>query len=152
MRRLSEDPEPVRSASPARFRILVVEDDAEFAELVHLELASAGYHVRVARSVGEARQILRDETHPHLIVSDIRMPGGLGFELLRCERTDAVRVPVVLMSAFPTSKLPEFAEVAGAAFLAKPFSFDQLHALIRKVLSKPVANRLVSFDFREGAP
>jgi hypothetical protein len=50
------------------------------------------------------------------------------------------------------SELPKFAEAAGAAFLAKPFLFDQLHALIGNVLSKPVGSRLVSFDFRDGAP
>jgi DNA-binding response OmpR family regulator len=150
VRHLSEDSESVRSAAPAR--ILVVEDDTAFAELVQLELASSGYHVRVARSVGEARQILRDDTHPHLIVSDIRMPGGLGFELLWCERADAVRVPVVLMSGFPTPEFREFAEAAGAAFLAKPFSFDQLLALVRNVLNKPVGSRLVSFDFHDGSP
>jgi DNA-binding response OmpR family regulator len=95
---------------------------------------------------------LRDEIHPHLIVSDIRMSGGLGFELLWSERTDAVRVPVVLMTAFPTPELREFAEAAGVAFLAKPFSFEKLRALIRTVLSNPVGHRLVSFDFRDGAP
>lgn len=135
----SEDQLTAHELTTVSARILVVEDDAAFAELVRAELSAVGHCVRVAQSVSDARQILRDETHPDLIVSDVRMPGGLGFELLWCERTDAVRVPVLLMSAFPSSELREFAEATGAAFLAKPFDFERLHAMVSNVLQKPDA-------------
>jgi DNA-binding NtrC family response regulator len=118
--------------------ILVVDDDCAFPELVCSELEQLGHQVRVAHSVIDAQRVVRAASSVDLISSDIRMPGGLGFELLWCEGDDAARIPGVMMSSFPTDELREFTETTGAAFLAKPFCLEQLHSTIHALLHKQV--------------
>ena len=80
--------------------ILVVEDDPVTAKLIAVVLEKAGHVVRVAGSVAEARNAVYDSP-PQLIISDVNLPDGEGFDLLHTIRQDALLpfIPAIVVSA-----------------------------------------------------
>ena len=111
--------------------ILVVEDDPTLVHAVTRNLAARGYRVRSATTVASATLALQDET-PALLLLDIDLPDGSGWEVLRTLRTAGHRdVPVVVMSALrPNPRL--CVELATAGVLEKPFPME---SLLRQVVT-----------------
>jgi len=113
-------------------RILIVEDEEKLRRVVELQLASAGFQVLKA---GTAEEGLRLADRADLIVTDLRLPGMDGLEMIqRIRRLDA-QIPVIVMTAFGTVENAVEAMKAGALdFLPKPFSMDHLMAVVSKSL------------------
>ncbi|MBI5211648.1 MAG: response regulator transcription factor [Elusimicrobia bacterium] len=82
-----------------RYKILVVDDDADFRNFLRLFLAEAGHSVFTAPSVREALLAAVDSA-PDIVISDVQMPEDDGFELCRRLKADprTARIPIVLMS------------------------------------------------------
>jgi len=130
----------------ARYRLLVAEDDGEMRRLVAGELRRDGYHVDEAASGRELRELVvtalvRANTAqpatalPHLIVSDVRMPGWTGLDLLEHLRDRGSDLPVVLITAFGDRDMHERAARLGAvAVLDKPFDCDELRRVVFRTL------------------
>jgi signal transduction histidine kinase/ActR/RegA family two-component response regulator len=97
--------ESVRPAPPeARgLRVLVVDDDPDARDLVMHVLESCGMEVRAASNASEARAALLDEI-PHVLLSDIGLPGEDGYSLIRSIRTLPIaeqrEVPAIALTAF----------------------------------------------------
>jgi len=115
-------------------RVLVAEDDDELRWLITRTLQKSGFDVIEARD-GSAlldragEMILHDHTLSgiDLIVSDIRMPGWSGLDVLAGLQHSGVRVPMVLITAFGDDKTHHQAARLGAvAVVDKPFDMDQL--------------------------
>jgi CheY-like chemotaxis protein len=125
----------VEAASPRR-RVLLVEDDPEMRELMALALQGDGYEVREAADGLEALRLLGAEGNPgiDLVVSDIRMPGCSGLEMLQRLRGRPSQVPVVLVTAFGDRETHARARRLGAALLDKPFELDDLRELVFEAL------------------
>jgi CheY-like chemotaxis protein len=120
------------AANGPRTTILLVDDDTTVRSLVRRILEDAGYTVIEAASGGVALPVLEDTSaHVDLMITDIVMPGMSGAEL--AVRAGALRpgLPVLLISGFADG-----AEVAGAAFLAKPFSPAELKRVVAALLSR----------------
>jgi CheY-like chemotaxis protein len=100
--------------------VLVVDDDEDNRDSVVETLQDAGYTATAAPEGTVALRMMGEST-PALVVSDLRMPGMDGRELLT--RT---RQPFV----FLTGLVPESADV-GATFVSKPCDFDQLLGVVR---------------------
>ncbi len=120
--------------------ILIVEDDqAVRAGLVEL-LESAGWHVTDAADGTDALNLFRAKP-TDIVLTDLMMPGFNGVDLIRKIRSIDARVPVVVLTAYGTSKREEEARVAGAsAFLHKPLDPEKvLDALDRalKTAARP---------------
>ena len=115
-----------------KHRILVVEDEDKLRRVIELQLMSAGFEVEKAASAEEA---LRKIDRAELIITDLRMPGMDGLELLATIRRQNQDLPVVVMTAFGTVENAVQAMKAGAAdFLLKPFSLDHLTTVVNKAL------------------
>ena len=113
-------------------RILVVEDEDKLRRVIELQLQSAGFEVEQA---GSAEQALRLADRADLILTDLRLPGIDGLELLARLRRQNLQTPVIVMTAFGTIEAAVEAMKGGAAdFLLKPFSLDHLMAVIGKAL------------------
>jgi DNA-binding response OmpR family regulator len=112
----------------------VVEDDSDFADLVRFELETGGYHVELTSSVSEALHRMHAGEELDLVLSDVRLPGKSGLQLLFPEGVCSEPPPVLLMSAFISPELRHFAESMGADTLEKPFSFAALHASVIRAL------------------
>jgi DNA-binding NtrC family response regulator len=113
-------------------RVLIVEDEEKLRRVIELQLRSAGFEVDKAASAEEALR-LADRTD--LILTDLRLPGMDGLELLELLHRQDSQIPVVVMTAFGTVESAVEAMKAGAVdFLLKPFSLDHLMAVIQKAL------------------
>ena len=109
---------------------LIVDDDAAHGQMLVEGLREEGWEAWAAGGVVEAIAQVRAHL-PSLVVSDIRMDDGDGFDLLRALRADGNPVPVILMSSFGTGATPQQAAAAGAfAYLPKPFALGELLALV----------------------
>src|SRR5512133_2157414 len=107
-----------------KHRILVVEDEEKLRRVIELQLASSGYEVDKA---GTAEEALRLAGRADLVLTDLRLPGMDGLELLALLRRQDSQSPVVVMTAFGTVEIAVQAMKAGAVdFLPKPFSLDHL--------------------------
>jgi len=107
-------------------RILLAEDDDEMRELLARVLADEGYAVATVRDGHEAVRRL-DDGRFDLLLSDVRMPGPDGLDLLRRAIADRLHQPVILMTAFGSIETAVEAMREGAYYyLAKPFDIDDL--------------------------
>ena len=98
-------------------RVLVVDDDPGLLNLFSQILRKEGYDLATADNAKEALRIIREcPDRPHLLLSDVEMPGMSGIELARRMAAETPEVPVILMSGSP---LPSNAD---APFLIKPFT------------------------------
>ncbi|HPA79421.1 MAG TPA: sigma-54 dependent transcriptional regulator [Thermoanaerobaculales bacterium] len=116
------------AATPVR--ILVAEDDAEMLELLARVLREEGYRVLTA---GDGHQALAriEEGDFDLVLSDVRMPGPDGMEVLRRAMASRLHQPVILMTAFGSISSAVEAMRAGAFhYLTKPFSLDELLEIV----------------------
>lgn len=115
--------------------ILIVEDTEQLAQLIHREVASAGYDVLLAGDGRSALDIHARE-HPDLVVLDWMLPGLDGIEVLRRIRDEAP-TPVLML----TARSEEIDRVMGLEvgaddYLTKPFSMRELIARIRALLRR----------------
>jgi DNA-binding NtrC family response regulator len=115
-----------------KHRILVVEDEEKLRRVIELQLVSAGFEVDQA---GTAEEGLKLADRADLILTDLRLPGMDGLELIRAIRRQNAATPIVVITAFGTVESAVEAMKAGAFdFLPKPFSMDHLMAVVHKAL------------------
>lgn len=115
-----------------KHRILVVEDEDKLRRVIELQLISAGFEVEQAASAEEA---LKRIDRVEMVITDLRMPGMDGLELLATIRRQNQDLPVIVMTAFGTVENAVQAMKAGASdFLLKPFSLDHLTTVVDKAL------------------
>ncbi len=118
--------------------IIVLEDDADIANLVRHHLQLAGFTVRVCASGGDVLSQARKQP-PVLFLLDIMVPGQSGFEVCRQIRDnrELARIPII----FLTAKTGEEDRVRGLDlgaddYITKPFSTRELMARVRAVLRR----------------
>ena len=115
-------------------RVLLAEDDDAMRTLLAEELRARGYHVMEAANASELQDWLEQayfhdgaEPPPDLIISDVRMPGGSGLDVLSWLRRFDWRTPVVLITAFGDVEThAEAHRLGAAAMLDKPFEVEDL--------------------------
>ncbi len=112
--------------------ILVIEDEEKLRRVIELQLRTAGFDVEQA---GSAEGALKLCEKADLILTDLRLPGLSGLELLGQLQRQNLHTPVVVMTAFGSIETAVEAMRAGAVdFLPKPFSLDHLMAVVNKAL------------------
>lgn len=122
----------------ARASLLLVEDDADLAKALCGRLAHAGYEVRLAGSLGAAREALR-AARPDLVLLDIMLPDGRGLELLGSIRADENlrSLPVILQTCLGGNDDVLSGFTSGAnAYLGKPVDSARLLAVIARLLAE----------------
>jgi DNA-binding NtrC family response regulator len=120
--------------------ILVVDDDLHILEVMEARLSSGEFRVLTATNVREALEILQH--HPvDLLISDMRMPGLSGMDLLREVRSHHAELPVIFLTAYGTIPDAVKAIKAGAVeYLTKPFDGRDLLQKVQKVLTQAAAH------------
>lgn len=109
-------------------RILIIDDDIEFANVLRLHLVAAGYTAEAAEDAVEGGKALLARP-PALVLCDINMPYMSGLDLMALMRSDArsASIPVVFISGRTDGDTMTKAVKLGAAdFLAKPITREQL--------------------------
>jgi DNA-binding NtrC family response regulator len=123
--------------SPARRKVLIVDDAGPVVVLCVNVLQALGYAVKGANRGEAALDILRKERF-HLMVLDYKMPGLTGFEVFAQARTLHPDLAVVLVTGHGTPDIVDEANRLGfASILLKPFTSDELRSTVEKVLAEP---------------
>jgi DNA-binding NtrC family response regulator len=113
-------------------RILVVDDETSILDTLQILLRGEGFEVTIRTSGREALDRW-DEDPPDVVLSDIRMPGVTGMDVLAAVREKDPEVPVILMTAQASLQSAIEAVNRGAFYyLQKPFSNDDLVTLCRR--------------------
>lgn len=114
--------------------VLIVDDEIRYRELYARVLRDAGFAVLEAGSAAEALLEL-EKTAPDMIVSDVRMPGESGLDLLRRARGEKPELPFLLVTAYADVREAVDALKLGAVdYLAKPVDLDELLSAVRDTL------------------
>jgi signal transduction histidine kinase len=114
--------------------VLVVEDNANIAQLVAMQLSSLGYQVRQAPNAGVALDILKAGERIDLVFADVIMPGQLdGYDLAEEVYATWPDIKVVLTSGFPGSN-HSGRSLRNTPLLTKPYHRDALARMVRDVL------------------
>ena len=115
-----------------KHRILVVEDEEKLRRVIELHLRSRDFEVEQAATAEEG---LKRVDRADLVITDLKLPGMDGLELLAQIRRQNSVTPVIVMTAFGTIEVAVEAMKAGAVdFLLKPFSLDHLTTVVSKAL------------------
>ncbi|MCX6562834.1 MAG: response regulator [Candidatus Aminicenantes bacterium] len=115
-------------------RILIVEDEDALCLLYKEELAQEGYEVTTAGNAEEALAALKREPFD-LIVTDIRMPGRDGVELITEIMGLRKDIPIIINTAYQSYK-QDFMTWAADAYVVKSSSLVELKAKIRDLLNR----------------
>jgi DNA-binding NtrC family response regulator len=117
-------------------RILVVEDEPDIRRILQLFLKEKGFLVKVADQPARALEIL-EQGPVDLILSDVRMPGMSGIELLRSLKERDPEIELVLMTAYSSVKdAVEAIRLGAADYVEKPIDFRRLERVMATVLEK----------------
>lgn len=120
---------------PLSPQVLVVDDDAAVCWALERALIKAGWRVAIAADVPAARR--RIKTGVDLVLTDIRMPGESGLDLLASLRADRPDLPVLVMTAHGTVETAMSAIGQGASdYLPKPLDLDRTIAAVRRALGE----------------
>lgn len=140
--RSSHAPATRSAERPARTAtILLVEDDELMRNLMTEVLEEEGHVVFAADGPASALERLQGAASPiELMITDVVMPGGSGFELAREIEARGHAIPVIYMSGYTDQILADQGELAsGDAFLRKPFGNDDLLAKVVDTLYRAAA-------------
>ena len=122
-------------------RVLVVDDEANIAELVALALRYEGFEVRAAHTGSKAVSAAK-EFRPDAVVLDIMLPDFDGLEVLRRMRATEPDVPVVFLTARDSVEDRVAGLTAGGDdYVTKPFSLEELVARLRGLLRRSGARQ-----------
>jgi len=122
-------------------RILLVEDQTELANLIAANLRKSGFAVDVVGLVEEAHAAV-ETTAYQIVLLDLRLPDGDGFEIIRSMRRRRDPTPIIVLTA--RDRLADRVEglnLGADDYLVKPFAHEELLARVQAVLRRPRAVR-----------
>ena len=124
-------------------RILIVEDETDLRDLLQDDLEANGYETAVAIDGRAAlARLEREQEIIDLVLTDVRMPGVRGDELLSWMRLSRPEAPVIVMTAFGSVEQAVDMVKAGAyQYLTKPFQTDELLRVIEAALVESAPQR-----------
>jgi two-component system, NtrC family, response regulator AtoC len=116
-------------------RVLVVDDETKMQRVLEIMLKRMGHEVACAGNGPEALQLLKSAP-ADLVISDLRMPGMTGIELLKTLREQGNEVPVIIMTAYGTIESAVEAMKLGACdYIVRPFDVEALELTINRILA-----------------
>ena len=115
-------------------RILVLDDEADLRELLEITLLKMGLDVDSAATLRQARSLFEERDYA-LVLTDMRLPDGLGLELVREIAASGKGTPVAVITAYGSAENAVVALKAGAFdYIAKPVALDALRVMVRSAL------------------
>jgi two-component system response regulator PilR (NtrC family) len=115
-------------------RILVVDDEADLRELLEITLLKMGLDVDSAATLRQARALAEEHDYA-LVLTDMRLPDGLGLELVREVNASGKGTPIAVITAYGSAENAVVALKAGAFdYISKPVALDALRVMVRSAL------------------
>lgn len=126
---------PAERRSPSH-RILVVEDEDDYGQLLVEALGDAGFGVRWARTAADGLAAYKADP-PDLVILDVNLPDGTGFDICRKLRAEGPAKDTPVLFCTVRSAIAPVAEgtrAGGNGYLLKPFAVEDLLARVRAAL------------------
>jgi len=115
-------------------KILVIDDEPVVLNSCRKVLEEDGFDVYLVPSADEALKVMKNEGFDLLLV-DIKMPKHDGIYLMQKVKEKWPDIPIIVMSGYPTpDTITDGAKMGADAFIAKPFTPDELLETIRQVI------------------
>lgn len=115
--------------------VLVVDDETDFLATYERLLRRQGYDVVTATTRAAGIDAV-GRKHPHLVISDVRLPDGSGLDVVRAARGVLNPPPVIVVTGYPSEQSRRAALAAGATmFISKPFAASALMAAVQSGLA-----------------
>lgn len=132
--------------------VLIVDDERSMRDFLKILLEKEGHEVAVAENAAHALADL-SKREVDVVVTDIRMPGMTGIELLETIKEDKPDLPVIMITAFASPDDAVLAMKNGAFdYISKPFNVDEIKSVIESATSKTIRSvkpQLLSDSFPE---
>ncbi len=117
-------------------KILVIDDEAPTLEMLQLFLGALDYTVLTAENMSDGLALFEQE-RPPIVLTDIKMPGKDGFEVVRQIKAVAPATEVIVITGHGDSALARQAfDLAASAFIHKPLDTDALEAALQEAEKK----------------
>jgi two-component system, NtrC family, response regulator len=117
-------------------KILIVDDDESLRRVTQMQLEEAGYGVLTAANGDDALAIVEEQA-PALVITDLKMPGMSGLDLLRKTLAGQPQTTVILITAFGSVQTAVEAMKAGAYdYITKPIDFDELVLIVNRAMER----------------
>ncbi|MFT4203190.1 MAG: response regulator transcription factor [Chitinophagaceae bacterium] len=116
--------------------VLFIEDELALADIVREILTDKGFQVNHAKTLAEASRLYH-QSKPDIVVADVMLPDGNGFDFLKQIRKADLETPVIFLTARsrPEDVVTGF-ETGGNDYLKKPFSMAELMVRMKALLNK----------------
>jgi DNA-binding NtrC family response regulator len=138
-----------------RRKVLVIDDDASLRRVMEMQLDEIGCDVISVASGNEGLAVLEEVT-PALVITDLKIPGMSGMDLLRMLRADHPELTVIMVTAYGTVRTAVEAMKAGAYdYLTKPIDYDELALVVNRAMEhqqllEEVRNLRLTLDEKYG--
>jgi CheY-like chemotaxis protein len=116
--------------------ILLIDDEISVLSTLEAQLKEVGYTVFIARDGNEGLKKCKFYK-PDAVILDIFMPGMQGNRVAEAisEDPQTARIPIIFITALLTKKeVPQDHLLGGRHFIAKPFKFEELHELLKRII------------------
>jgi two-component system, NtrC family, response regulator HydG len=124
-----------------KVNILVVDDSPETIELIKRNLESVGYHIYSASNVQSAIKLL-NSLSIHLVITDLKMPGENGLELVRHVTDNAKGIGTLVITGFPSIQgAVESIKIGAEEYLVKPFTDEELFKAVERILTRTLKHK-----------
>ncbi|MFC1729619.1 sigma-54-dependent transcriptional regulator [candidate division KSB1 bacterium] len=122
-------------------KILIVDDTPDTLEMLNRNLSSKGYQVFQAENVNDALSLL-ETTDIDLVITDYKMPGASGLDLIRHVNENYKEVEIMMITGYPSIDGAVEAVKTGAEnYLSKPFTKEELNTAVNRAFEKLVLRR-----------
>ncbi len=116
--------------------VMIVDDERSMREFLEILLSKLGYAVRTAPGMSKALALM-DEKAPDLVITDLKMRGGSGLDLLREIKSRSPEMEVVVITAFATTETAIDALKLGAYdYITKPFQVEEIRVVVQRALER----------------
>jgi two-component system response regulator PilR (NtrC family) len=117
-------------------QILVVDDEKSMRDFLKIALTEEGYQVETAESGNRAIELLEAST-PDLIITDMKMPGKTGLDVLRKAKEVNPLLPVIMITAYSsTDDAVEAMKLGATDYITKPFKLEEIKLVIKGAVEK----------------
>jgi two-component system NtrC family response regulator len=154
--------DPVEASAERRARVLVVEDDASMGKVIRFNLEEERHEVTLVERGDKALELLsqimpdgaKGDPPFDLVITDVKLPGADGMQVLKAARACHPAIQVVLVTAFGSVEHAIEAMAAGAAdYITKPFRREEFKARVTRSLQRAELhreNRVLKEQVRRG--
>ncbi len=117
-------------------KILILEDDTTFAQLLEVFLTKNGHEISLATHIKSSFKLIENESFD-LFLIDYRLPDGIGFEVITHTRNLGITTPIIIMTSFNDVRTAVKSMQLGAFdYITKPVNPDELLMVIKSSLTK----------------